>query len=107
MKARKFKVVGTTIDGKSVVTGMFEFIDRFGFPTEMFCLECKDRGFVPDWLNFYSEACKAGWSYVRTIAHIREGASVWGADWADHITKRIDSIKEVRDGKTKNKKRLE
>jgi len=98
MKGTNLKVVGKTSDGKIMVAGMFEFIDSFGFPTEMFCLECKDRDFVPDWFNFYSKACRAGWPYKRIVAHIREGASVWGKDFADCIAERIVSISRgVRD----------
>lgn len=95
MKATEFKVVGKTSDGKTVVTGMFEFIDRFGLPTEMFCFECKDRGFVPDWFNFYSKADKVGWSHRRIIEHIREGAGVWGSDFADCVVKRIASFRNI------------
>jgi len=89
LKSNKFKIVGKTIDGTPIVVGMFEFADRFGLPVEIFCLECKDKGFIPDWLHFVLEAEKAGWSSRRTISCIREGASVWGSDWADSVVKRV------------------
>lgn len=96
-KSKTFKIVGKTPEGELVVRGMFEFADCFGFPVEMFCFECKDRGFIPDWIHFCEEAMKANWSSRRIFECIREGASVWGSDGKDYIVKRVsDFLKRAK-----------
>lgn len=94
MDNKILNVVGKTTDGKKVVKGMFEFFDRLGFPTDSFCLECKERNMIPDWLDFYKKALSAGWSMKRIISHIEYGASMYGEEFAKIVIKKIKTFGE-------------
>ena len=85
IKPKRFKVVGRTTNGELVVTGMLEFLERFGLPAEIFCLECKDKNFIPDWFHFCLAARKANWSQRRIIGSVSEGAMVWGREWENKV----------------------
>ena len=104
IKPKRFKVVGRTTNGELVVTGMLEFLERFGLPAEIFCLECKDKNFIPDWFHFCLAARKANWSQRRIIGCVSEGAMVWGREWANKVIERCSSkLNElIKNGETKS-----
>jgi len=85
-------VTGTTEDGKIVVGGVFENVSsRLGVPLE-FLLDVLDRnGMVVDWIRYYEDSLKSGWSY-KTLRLRLDSAlgDVYGPKHRDEVLKRLD-----------------
>lgn len=80
---KTLSVVGKTEDGKSVVSGVFEFSDTYGLPpADLFNL-LKQNNMVPCWVSYVQSATECGWKSKTIHAKLREavvdsyGSSFW------------------------------
>lgn len=70
-------IIGKDTKGRLVVSGMFEFWDRYGLRPEFFALEIRKAGMVPCITTFAMQAYQANWSDDRILSMARE---VWLTD---------------------------
>jgi hypothetical protein len=71
-----------TVDNKHIIP-IFKLHDQSGLPWDMIALELKERGLVPDWLDFFTEACKAKWKRSTIDQATDEIAAVFG--WSNDL----------------------
>ncbi len=73
-----------TPEGKFVVVGWFSFVDEQGLPLDVVIQILNDKGFMPDWCNFYDQAVESGWKpksiYQRLKSAIED---IYGKEFAD------------------------
>lgn len=50
---RGIRVVGETIDGRLVISGLYNFYETHGVPLVYLCRIIKERGMVPSLFHFY------------------------------------------------------
>ena len=92
-KTSSLSLSGTTVDGKPVMSGVYNFHQSLGFPLELTFLELKDASFVPDWLDFYRLATDNGMGHDRIISKIvDEAGSVWGSEFISEVVDALNSI---------------
>ena len=60
------KVTGKTEDGKLVIGGVFKLNDTYGLPLEITLDKLNEKNMLPDWIEFWQSAMKAGWTQERT-----------------------------------------
>ena len=53
-------------------------------------LECRGRGFVIDWIDYYNSALKLGMSSERVLSRIdSEIVDAYGPEYRDEVLKRL------------------
>lgn len=52
--------LGTTTEGKVVVTGIYKFYSTHGIPLDVIFFSLQQRDMVPDWLDFFDQAISIG-----------------------------------------------
>jgi len=85
-------VTGQTEDGKLVVGNVFENVSsRLGLPLE-FVLDVLDKhGMVVDWVRFYDDSVKSGWSYKTLRLRVDSSVGdVYGTRYRDIVLERLD-----------------
>ena len=85
-------VTGTTEDGKLVVGNVFENVSsRLGLPLE-FVLDILIRNnMVVDWIRFYEDSVRSGWSYKTLRLRVDSSlGDIYGSDYRDQVLKRLD-----------------
>lgn len=69
----------------SIVQGVFYLVDTEGIPLEIIMEELKDRGMMPDWIDFFREALKSGWTFKGTYTRIYNSIlNLYGSDFANN-----------------------
>ena len=90
---QSFPAVGKTEDGKCVVAGVYDFHQTLGIPLDFLFAELCDRGYMPDWLDFYWRAMNNGMQHDRIVAKIIDPIEdAWGTDYASKICETLDSL---------------
>lgn len=91
-KPLPLSVTGQTEDGKLVVGNVFENVSsRLGLPLE-FVLDVLDKhGMVVDWVRFYEDSMKSGWSYKTLRLRVDSSiGDVYGSKYRDEVLTRLD-----------------
>lgn len=71
--------------------GVFPFVDSCGIPLDIVIDRLKDSGMVPDWVEFYDEAVKAGWHPGRVVLRLSEAVGdVYGPTYREGWEKRFN-----------------
>jgi alanyl-tRNA synthetase len=70
-KKRNLTQIGRTEDGRKVMSGAFHMYDTFGIPLWLILQECANRDWLIGWVEFYTEATKAGWSHKTIMMRLR------------------------------------
>lgn len=92
-KKKKFplKQVGTTPEGLAVYTGVYKLYETYGLPLDVIFMTFQDKGWVPDWIDFYIAAVAAGMEHDRIISKLEEAISdSFGKEWADAVISRLN-----------------
>jgi hypothetical protein len=85
-----FEIVGYTVEGSPVVSGIFRFVETHGLPLEIVLDIFRERAFMPCWMSFHREATKAGMSHERIIAKLDPAlVDVYGPKFRDHVIKKL------------------
>ena len=90
------RISGKTEDGKLVVQGMFPIVSStIGLPLEMLLPDLEKNNMVIDWVDFYQEALRSGWTEKTTIIKIETAVGdYFGTEYKQEVVKRLyDSIK--------------
>ncbi len=74
----KMQEIAVTIDGKSVMSGIWFLKATEGLPLGMTFMMLRDRNMVPCWLSLYEEMREAGMKHERVIGAIGEGLADFG-----------------------------
>jgi hypothetical protein len=81
-----------TEDGRLVVGNVFENVSsRLGIPLD-FVLDILDRhGMVIDWIRYYEDSLKSGWSYKTLRLRLDTTlGDVYGSEHRDQVLERLD-----------------
>ncbi|KKN60279.1 hypothetical protein LCGC14_0533290 [marine sediment metagenome] len=89
--------VGITTDGKRIIGGVYEFHETYGMPLQgLFCW-LADRDMVPDWINFYHEACRNNMKHDRIMTKLRDPLEdAWGTEFADVVCDTLTKWKALQ-----------
>lgn len=84
------------------VMAVFKFKDTYGLPFEIIALELKEKGILPDWEEFCTEAIKHNWLFDRILKEAEELAvplNLWNSEFVvklkQQIIKSYEMIYEV------------
>lgn len=68
-KTPTFRQTGVMADGR-IVLSFFPLVDTYGLPVEMAVSQLVERGYMPDWLDFWLEASRCGWAASNTYTRL-------------------------------------
>jgi len=92
-KTTYLKQVGTTSDGKLVLTGVYRFYETTGLPLDVLLSCFIQKNWMPDWIDFYKTAYAAGMDHSRILAKLEESISdSFGKEFSDHVIFTLDEI---------------
>jgi len=84
---------GITTEDKKVVAGIYSFYETYGLPLNivLMCFQTKD--WVPDWIDLYLSATKAGMKHTRILSMLEEAISdSFGKEWTTEVISRLDHL---------------
>lgn len=85
-KKTYLRQVGQTSDGKKVFTGVYKFYETMGLPLDVMLGCFQTKGWMPDWIDFYKSARKAGMEHDRILSKLEEAISdSFGKEFSDHV----------------------
>lgn len=86
-------VVGTTVDGRSVVAGVYRVVETHGTPLEDVLDRIRSFGHLPCWLSYYREAIAAGMKHDRILARLDPAiVDSFGVEMRDHVIATLERI---------------
>lgn len=86
-------VTGKTTDGREMIGGALMFFDTYGYPMTTVFSVIRSSGCMVDWIDFWKDARKAGWSHDTILSRLSEAvADVWGKDFRDVVIGRLDRL---------------
>jgi|SRR5579885_1371433 len=84
---------GVTSDNKPVYSGVYKFYETHGLPLDVILTTFIEKGWVPDWIDFYKSALSAGMEHSRIISKLEEAVSdSYGKEWCDVVILRLNQI---------------
>jgi len=85
---------GITQDtNKPVFGGIYKFYETHGLPLDVILHVFVDKGWIPDWIDFYKDARKAGMAHDRILSKLEEAISdSFGKEWSDGVILRLNQI---------------
>ena len=87
------KQTGITQDSKPVYGGIFKFYETYGLPLDIIFSIFKEKNWVPDWIDFYLDAIKAGMEHNRILSKLEEAISdSFGIEWSNEVISRLNNI---------------
>ncbi len=86
MKKQFLRVNGATPEGKPVIGGVFALYETHGVPLDVIIGLLAERNSVPDWMEFYRAAKKAGIDHRKIVMMLRDAAGdALGPEWAEAV----------------------
>ena len=77
---------------------MFEYLDTYGLPLDMVCVELEQRGMMPDWVHLYDRCIEANWKPSSTWERLRTlVGDVYGPDFRVEWERRMRKHLERQD----------
>lgn len=90
-KKSPLKQTGITPEGAPVYAGAYKFYETYGLPLDALFIAFQDKGWVPDWTDFYLGALAAGMQHDRIISKLEEAISdSFGKEWSDAVILRLN-----------------
>lgn len=71
--SKKLYIAGKTADCKAVIGGVFYLYDSVGLPLSNIIDMLDEKGWIPAWDIFLSDALKAGWKIDTILKRVEEG----------------------------------
>ena len=91
-----FKVVGKTLDGRLVVSGVYRFYETHGMPLDVVFQILQDKQMLPCWISFHREAMAAGMQHDRLIAKLDPALSdSYGSGFRDYVVRGLERLREA------------
>ncbi len=91
-----FQLVGHTIEGKPVVSGVYRVFETHGLPLEVLLQGLQDKGVVPCWMSLYREASAAGVPHERILSKLDQAVSdSYGKDFRDNVIRSLQRLHEA------------
>lgn len=92
-KNQYLKQVGTTTDGKKIFSGLYKFYETIGLPLDTLLSCFQEKNILPDWIDFYQSARKAGMEHSRIISKLEADISdSFGKELADQVILNLDKL---------------
>ena len=92
-KKKLYYPVGKTVDDKFVMAGVYKFYETQGLPLDTILTCFQQKGWIPDWTDFYKSALAAGMEHTRILGKLEEAISdSFGKEWADQVISRLDAL---------------
>lgn len=87
------KVVGKTLEGMTVVQGVYSFYETEGLPLDVLFETLRNKGMIPDWPTFVLEAVEARMKVPRILSMLETAvADSYGSDMRDVVLRRLRSM---------------
>ena len=87
------KQTGQTPEGKPVYTGVYRFYETHGLPLDVILGLFNEKDWLPDWIDFYQSARKAGMEHDRILSKLEEAISdSFGKEFSDHVIFTLGNI---------------
>ena len=85
-------VTGKNVDDQLIIGNIFENMSsRLGVPLEFMLEILKKNNMVVDWVKFYEDSKKMGWSYKTTRFRVDSSVGdIYGSVYRDEVLKRLD-----------------
>lgn len=84
---------GTTPDSKPIFGGVYKFYETHGLPLDVIFISFMEKGWMPDWINFYLAATSGGMQHNRIISKLEEALSdSYGKEFSDTVISKLDSL---------------
>ncbi len=84
---------GITFDGKPVLSGVFQFHETHGLPLNIILSIFQEKNWMPDWIDFYNSATKAGMKHKRILSKLSEAiVDSFGKEWEKAIISRLETL---------------
>jgi hypothetical protein len=99
-KKKKFplKQTGITEDNKPIYGGIYKFYETYGLPLDVIFISFQEKDWVPDWVDFYLHALKAGMDHNRIISKLDEAISdSFGKNWSHEVIVRLNKLFNSQD----------
>lgn len=95
--SRKKKAIlkrsGITTDNKPMYTGVYNFYETHGLPLETLLCGFLDKGFIPDWIDFYENAISGGMAHDRILSKLEEAiCDSFGKQFSDVVISKLDEL---------------
>ncbi len=91
-----FGIVGRTVDGKTVVSGVYRFFETFGLPLEVVFQVLQEKELVPCWISFHREAMQAGMQHDRILSKLDPVLSdTYGPEFRDQVLHGLGRLHEA------------
>jgi alanyl-tRNA synthetase len=72
---------------------VFPFVDTHGIPLDVVLDKLREHGLMPDWLEFYESAVKAGWHRERVVHRLEEAVGdVYGPEFREAWSKKFRAL---------------
>lgn len=92
------KQTGVTEDGKPVYSGLYKFYETYGLPLDIILGLFVEKNWVPDWMDFYTNALQAGMEHDRIISKLEEAISdSFGKQWSDEVILGLNKLFSLQD----------
>jgi hypothetical protein len=93
MKKRYLKQTGQTSDGRRIFSGLYKFYETIGLPLDTLLSCFQEKNILPDWIDFYQSARKAGMEHGRIISKLEADISdSFGKELADQVILKLDKL---------------
>lgn len=89
------QIVGKTEDGVLVVSEIFEMFDSKGLPLEDIILLLKENNMIIDWIDFYKDAMKKGWSLKTFYERLEVLEDIFDKKYKDEVLRRLVYYVEI------------
>jgi alanyl-tRNA synthetase len=89
---------GITEDNKLVFSNVYKFYETHGLPLDVIFNIFLDKGYLPDWIDFYKSALSAGMQHTRIISKLEEAiCDSFGNEFSDVVIFRLDNLFKNKD----------
>lgn len=89
-------IVGRTVDGKTVVSGVYRFFETHGLPLDVVLSTLREKHHVPCWMSLYRECASAGMGHERILDKLEAAISdSYGAAFCAHVIHGLRRLHEL------------
>ncbi len=86
-------IVGYTEANETVVGGLWKIYETHGLPLDIIFDVCKQRNWIPGWIDLYEDMKKSGMEHGRIFSKLEEAINdSFGKDYSGVVISRLSEI---------------
>ena len=92
-KSTSCTLIGQTVDGNAVLSGIFKFYETNGVPLDVLFQLMQERNIIPCWKSLYREAREAKMTHERIISMLDSAISdSFGPSFRDEVISTLEKL---------------